>query len=238
MSIFNTKPLPRDKVIDFMNTYLDDDLKDQWFIAGGSVVNPRLAHDVDIFFTSEESYKQIYDILIQKLKFRSVNVSQNAVTGFLYSSTLTDARYMDEPIQFVTRHFGSPLEIMQHFDIPFCRQSILSNKQTIVHPTWQDTISVDMDNLKAGTLSRVHKYVIEYSKPLDVQSYKHCLTYMADNLDTPTEDFYGPTKKVYTYANLLQPIINNAKYNFSGSKFESYYNTIKSLEETHPELLV
>lgn len=116
-----------------------------WFVAGGyaRAITDGDYNDVDIFFYDEESYKTAAAVLT---KGEYVYVTPNADT----------IGYRDKSLQLVHKHFGTPKEIFESFDLNVCKVAILSDGSKYTDPTANNSLTVVKPN--ADSFTRFLKY--------------------------------------------------------------------------------
>lgn len=150
-----------------------------WFIAGGSLL-PGYYSDVDIYFTSEDSYELVLATI------KTIHHDEPTTTAF---ATTFSYFFQDRiHLQLIHRNFGDHVTILSDFDLNKSRQALLPDGTLYQHPTFHQDLYFEPENLRYNTLDRVEKYISDKEQRLDVPRF---LTAIEHTLQKPLDTEYG-----------------------------------------------
>ena len=132
--------------LDFLNDIIPH--KD-WFIAGGSAAS-EYYNDVDVYFTSQQAYDTAAALPID-----FDIVTSNAKT-FKFK-----APFQTRDIQFIKRHVGDHVSVVESFDLNKSRAVIFPDGSRYYHPSFSLPLHFDRATFNKDTIIRFAKYVAE-----------------------------------------------------------------------------
>lgn len=122
-----------------------------WFIAGGCAASNYFS-DIDVYFHSMQDYsaacQQITDTAHNSANATSFNIEQLSLHG---------TRKI--PVQFIKRHVGDPVSIVETFDLNKSRYVIFPNGSTYAHPSTSELLNFTLSSMNKDTLFRFGKYI-------------------------------------------------------------------------------
>ena len=118
-----------------------------WFIAGGCAASD-VFNDIDIYFHSLDDYKIATDI-IQKVDYST----SNGVTF--------DLAIANRTIQFIKRHVGDHVSVVESFDLNKSRAVIFPDGSRYYHPSFSLPLHFDLHSFNKDTITRFAKYIAE-----------------------------------------------------------------------------
>lgn len=212
-----TRKLQRQKTVKLLKTLLGNS---GWFISG-SFANLAVSapNDIDIFFYSELEYLQA----VAKVK---AIVDEDYILNSPYAFSF----YIEEitlPVQLINKHFGTPEEVFNTFDLNICKRCILPDGSYYEDKEAQKPLTIN--NINHGTFTRYIKYLKRTNNDT-ITTYVHTLidTYIGNN--NIVDEYYGE-KHIQLPVNML--LFNQIKmYN----DYSSYL--YKKASEEAPELLL
>ena len=158
-----------------------------WFIAGSSATCYPY-NDIDIYFESEEAFKQVCEVFTSMPgKYYTTNLI-NLID--IQPKRLFGAEKTQVPFQLICKYFGTPEEILSKFDINICRNAILPDKTYYQHPSSLDLMHID--NITASSAIRLHKYIFR-GFTIDIDKYIDLVHYLCTNPGQTFENFYDVT---------------------------------------------
>lgn len=130
--------------LNFLNDIIPN--KD-WFIAGGSAASESYS-DVDVYFTSQQAYD-----IAAALPLNFLIVTSNAKTFEFKASSQT------RNIQFISRHIGDHVSVIESFDLNKARCVIFPDGTRYNHKSSQLPLHFTLDTFNKDTISRFAKYI-------------------------------------------------------------------------------
>ncbi|NCB97554.1 MAG: hypothetical protein EOM36_04285 [Bacteroidia bacterium] len=126
-----------------------------WFIAGGCAASD-IFNDIDIYFHSMEDYTAAISI-IPKIEYST----NNGVTF-----DLAIEHYINRPsakctIQFIKRHVGDHVSVVESFDLNKSRAVIFPDGSRYYHPSFSLRLHFDLLSLNKDTITRFAKYIAD-----------------------------------------------------------------------------
>ena len=193
-----------------------------WFIAGGCAAF-YIFNDIDIYFHSIEDYDIAMGI-IQKYKYSTNN-------GITFDLAIEDQVYKPSTkrtIQFIKRHVGDHVSVVESFDLNKSRAVIFPDGSRYYHPSFTELLHFSLASLNKDTITRFAKYITE----------KH-FTPAPHMIPIFTELLRGPSIEVNNYYDneqtkvKMSPHTQLLTYNQSPEALQFAYAAIETLP---PEL--
>ena len=126
-----------------------------WFIAGGCAASD-VFNDIDIYFHSLDDYKIATDT-IQKVGYST----NNGVTFDLAIEHQVFRPSAKRTIQFIKRHVGDHVSVVESFDLNKSRAVIFPDGRRYYHPSFSLPLHFDLSSLNKDTITRFAKYITE-----------------------------------------------------------------------------
>lgn len=165
-----------------------------WFIAGGSVANPNVFNDIDVFFTDKSSFNQAalafgttkapYTKTPNAFTFTSIPISIGLFSG---SSDYT--------FQLIQKQFTSIDNTLDTFDLSCSKLAIDPLGNVWKHHDYSDLIRVHHINLH--TFKRIIKYVYSKNFTLDYDALQQTFTQLHSMRNSKLVDYYDNRKAVH-----------------------------------------
>ena len=124
-----------------------------WFIAGGCAASD-VFNDIDIYFHSMEDYIAAISI-IPKIKYST----NNGVTFDLAIKHHIFRPSAKCTIQFIKRHVGDHVSVVESFDLNKSRAVIFPDGSRYYHPSFSLPLHFDLPSLNKDTITRFAKYI-------------------------------------------------------------------------------
>lgn len=229
MSFFSKRSGPsKQDVLKFLNLSIPNK---NWFIAGGSAIKGENYNDIDVFFLNEEAYTQARDALTSEPIVHNNLVSAHYKASETETNNAYNLNYSGTDIQLINRHFGTPEEIFETFDINVCKQAIMPNGRKVKHFT--SYASPYIANVNYNTFRRYLKYLRRAGEGIDRKATLFSVIdkYIGDS--SSTEEYYQGKKVSY----VVNKKLFSDFYRFVESSSVKDYLKEKALEEA-PELLL
>lgn len=191
----------------------------KWFIAGSFAMPGDKYNDIDVFFESEEAYKEA--------------MSSIDPTLFIYGTTNAQVMQLyGLKVQLITRHFGTIDEIFGTFDLNICQQAILPN---LIHrQSIKASSTLHIINPNYATFHRFLKYVnkLEYDGATAKKVIKRAIdTYISDS--STSIEYYNNEETLFVVNAEMYKVFKNHIH--SGKLKEYLYDQAKIHS---PELLL
>lgn len=122
-----------------------------WFIAGGCAASNYFS-DIDVYFHSMQDYSAAY----QQITHVTYN-SANAVSFDIEQYYPYGMRKI--PVQYVKRHVGDHVSVVEAFDLNKSRYVIFPDGSTYAHPSTSELLNFTLSSMNKGTLFRFGKYI-------------------------------------------------------------------------------
>ena len=189
-----------------------------WFIAGGCAASD-IFNDIDIYFHSMEDYTAAISI-IPEIEYST----NNGVTFGLEVEHHIFKPSAECTIQFIKRHVGDHVSVVESFDLNKSRAVIFPDGSRYYHPSFSLPLHFDLFSLNRDTITRFAKYI----------AYKHftpaphmipIFTELLRESSIEVNDYYSneQTKvKISPYTQLLT-------YNQSPEALQFAYAAIETL---------
>lgn len=126
-----------------------------WFIAGGCAASD-VFNDIDIYFHSLDDYKIATDT-IQKVDYST----NNGITFDLAMEYQILRPSAKRTIQFIKRHVGDHVSVVESFDLNKSRAVIFPDGSRYYHPSFSLPLHFDRIIFNKDTITRFAKYVAE-----------------------------------------------------------------------------
>lgn len=193
-----------------------------WFIAGGCAASD-VFNDIDIYFHSLDDYKIATDT-IQKVDYST----NNGVTFDLAIEYQIFKPSAKRTIQFIKRHVGDHVSVVESFDLNKSRAVIFPDGSRYYHPSSSLPLHFDRTSLNKDTISRFAKYI--YVKGFEPgPDMIPVFTALLQTDLVEVEDYYdNQTTKVR-----ITPITRLRNYNLCNETLQFAYAAIEGLP---PEL--
>ena len=158
-----------------------------WFIAGGSLSHFKNFNDIDIFFQTEQAYKEIREFLGNPIR----------------TSKFADSYYLNKhDIQLIHFRIGTPLEVISGFDLNKSQIAQLPNGTIIKHPNYDKDLFINLKHINYKSIERLSKYIYRKKHSLDIKKFRELPRFLIDNYDIVIPSYYHNQEK--TGADLCQ----------------------------------
>lgn len=216
-------------------------------------IQPAYYDDIDVFFTSQESFAHFLNLFNQEYSTYIVSQTENAITYSIWEDSIQDT----VKIQLVKKFFKQPTELIETFDIINCCvcysfstkiwhlhsktiDCMANKKLSLLNPVMLDENHPDYPNTIGIQLERFSKYISRYDLDLDLDAMK-TLSYhsnknkeltVSQNKTVYVNGYYRAYKRNYTETtNLWQFYSSVFVKNYLWKYFSKYYPSIKEDSE-------
>lgn len=189
-----------------------------WFIAGGCAASD-VFNDIDIYFHSIEDYTAAISI-IPKIEYNT----DNGVTFDLAIEHQIFRPSDKRTIQFIKRHVGDHVSVVESFDLNKSRAVIFPDGSRYYHPSFSLPLHFDRATFNKDTIIRFAKYIAEKHftpSPHMIPIFTELLRESLIKVD----DYYNDKQtkvKIFPYAQLRV-------YNQSSETLQFAYAAIETL---------
>ena len=122
-----------------------------WFIAGGCAASDYFS-DIDVYFHSMQDYHDAFKQLNDW-----THLSANAASFTIEQPHLQGTRMI--PVQYVRRHVGDHVSVVETFDLNQSRYVIFPDGSTYAHPSTSELLTFTLSSMNKDTLFRFGKYI-------------------------------------------------------------------------------
>ena len=189
-----------------------------WFIAGGCAASDVFS-DIDIYFHSIEDYKIATDTILK------VDYSTN--NGVTFDLALEDQVYKPSAkrtIQFIKRHVGDHISVVESFDLNKSRAVIFPDGSRYYHPSFTEPLHFSFASLNKDTIYRFAKYITKKH----FTPSPHMISVFTELLREPfieVSDYYNDEQTKVK----LSPYTQLCTYNQSPKALQFAYAAIETL---------
>ena len=193
-----------------------------WFIAGGCAASD-VFNDIDVYFHSMEDYNKAIST-IQRFNYST----NNGVTfDLVIEDQVSDPSTKQRTIQFIKRHVGDHISVVESFDLNKSRAVIFPDGSRYYHPSFTEPLHFSLASIHKDTIFRFGKYInLKHFIP-----HPDMVPLMASLLAVDTivvEDYYeGKQLKAQ-----VVPISQVKHYNDSDTALQFIIDAINLLQPT------
>lgn len=193
-----------------------------WFIAGGCAASD-VFNDIDVYFYSMEDYNKAIST-IQKFNY---STSNGVTFDLVIEDQVSDPSTKQRAIQFIKRHVGDYISVVESFDLNKSRAVIFPDGSRYYHPSFTEPLHFSLASIRKDTIVRFGKYInLKHFTP-----HPDMVPLMASLLAVDTivvEDYYeGEQIKAQ-----VVPISQVVPYNDSDTALQFIIDAINLLQPT------